>query len=525
MVCSIRIVAVLIWAALVSNSPAAGVRHITATADQIIFKVETLRAPSKIVELQPNESPGDATNAPTVITRTKKGTATISIPRFDGARDRIYSGFVALENNLPVGLVRFVEEWNNVSKHNDLYPKSKSKKGLQVQMDDDALALGVKHAALNLNFGQMVALQPAADDLAWQMDGRTFHFRQGYVQSLDAKIKPLSEAGVTVTLILLSYEGGDAGLNKILLHPQFDKTCPEHLGAFNTTTPEGLAWFKACVEFLAERYSMPGFPHGHVANYILGNEVNSHWYWSNMGRVTMQQFADDYARTLRICNTAVRKFSSSARVFISLEHHWNIHYAGCDETQGFAARPFIDYLSRITKSSGDFDWHLAFHPYPENLADCRTWNDKTATLSNDTPRITFKNLEMLVRYFRKPELRYHGEPRRIILSEQGFHSPDNVEGELLQAAAYCYAYRKAASLDGIDAFILHRHVDYRDEGGLNLGLWRRNSDSPRPSEPLAKKKIYEAFRLADTPAWRDAFEFALPVIGIKSWRDIEAHAR
>jgi len=122
-------------------------------------------------------------------------------------------------------------------------------------------------------------------------------------------------------------------------------------------------------------------------------------------------------------------------------------------------------------------------------------------------------------------LRYHGEPRRIILSEQGFHSPDNVEGELLQAAAYCYAYRKAASLDGIDAFILHRHVDYRDEGGLNLGLWRRNSDSPRPSEPLAKKKIYEAFRLADTPAWRDAFEFALPVIGIKSWRDIEAHAR
>jgi hypothetical protein len=37
------------------------------------------------------------------------------------------------------------------------YPAAISKKGLQVEMVDDALGLGVKHAALNFNLGQLIA--------------------------------------------------------------------------------------------------------------------------------------------------------------------------------------------------------------------------------------------------------------------------------------------------------------------------------------------------------------------------------
>ena len=32
--------------------------------------------------------------------------------------------------------------------------------------------------------------------------------------------------------------------------------------------------------------------------------------------------------------------------------------------------------------------------------------------------------------------------------------------------------------------------------------------------------IYEVFRQADTPQWREAFAFALPVIGIQRWEDL-----
>jgi hypothetical protein len=152
--------------------------------------------------------------------------------------------------------------------------------------------------------------------------------------------------------------------------------------------------------------------------------------------------------------------------------------------------------------------------------NCRTWNDKSATLSNDTPRITFKNLEILPRYLRRPEMRYGGAPRHIILSEQGFHTADGPEGETWQAAAYAYAWFRANAIPEIDAFILHRHVDHAQEGGLKLGLWRRNESSNSPCQPAARKRIYEIFRRADTSEWRSAFDFALPVIGIQRWEDL-----
>jgi hypothetical protein len=508
---------------LADAAPGARLIKIAATEKNLLFTVEAGPAPLSLVELAPYQNASAATNATPLLTLSKKGRSKVSLPRFEGGRDRIYSGFIALENGAPLGPMRFVEDWNESSRNHDSYPRLKSKKGLQVQMVEDALALGVKHAAFNFNISSSVSLVPASGDFPWQMDGRTFHFRRGSIEHLDRSIKPLSDAGAAVTLILLNYEGGGADLSQVLLHPNYDKSCPQHLSAFNTSTPEGLAWFKAWVEFLADRYTAPKSPHGRVVNFIIGNEVNSHWQWANMGHVSMPQFAQDYLRTVRVAHTAVRKFSSSARVFLSLEHHWNIRYPADDATQCFAGRPFLDFFNQEAKAGGDFDWHLAFHPYPENLFECRTWNDKSATRSHDTPRITFKNIDLLPRYLRQPELLFQGEARHIILSEQGFHSNATPEGELAQAAAYCYAYYKVAHLEGIDSFILHRHVDNAAEGGLNLGLWRRAPASI--ADPLSQKPIYQAFRFADTDQWEKAFQFALPVIGIQSWKEVLSEMR
>jgi hypothetical protein len=507
------------WAVSDATAAESGVIKVTADEKTLSITVKA-NAPTEVFELAPYEAVS-AVSKKAPIATFRKGTSKQSIPRFDGERDRVYSGFIAW-NGESVGNKRFVEEWNDISRNTDRYPKSKSKKGLQVHMVDDAIALGVKHAALNFNLGQMVAPTPHDNDFLWKMDGRDFHFRRSYIEHIDRQVKTLSDAGMTVTLILLYYKNSDPALNKVMLHPTYDEACPQHLSTFNTATPEGLAWFKACIEFIAARYSENGFPHGRVVNYIVGNEVNAHWSWANMGRVTMEQFTEDYVRTVRVCNTAVRKFSSSSRVFISLEHHWNVRPGGHDEMQGFPGRPFVDHFNVLAKRGGDFDWHMAYHPYPENLFECRTWNDKSATFSNDTPRITFKNLEMLPQYFQRKELLYDGKPRRIILSEQGFHSNPGAESEQWQAAAYCYAYYKAAKIDGIDAFILHRHVDHGAEGGLRLGLWRRNETNGSICDPESKKPIYEVFRLADTSEWEQAFEFALPIIGIKSWKSVTA---
>src|ERR1051325_12225812 len=131
---------------------------------------------------------------------------------------------------------------------------------------------------------------------------------------------------------------------------------------------------------------------------------------------------------MRLIHCAVRKESSWARVYLSLEHHWNVRYAAGDERQSFPGRAFLDYFAKRAKGGGDFAWHVAFHPYPENLFEPRFWNDKSATFEENTPRITFKNLEMLTKFLAKPELLDDGKPRRVILSEQGFHSKPGEEG-------------------------------------------------------------------------------------------------
>ena len=387
-------------------------------------------------------------------------------------------------------------------------------------MVDDALALGIEHAALNINLAQMLEIPARPNSLEFESGGEGFHFSRGYMEGMDARVKELSDHGIVVSLILLYYQSGREELDGIMLHPEYDRAAPNKLTAFNTVTDEGRAYYRACIEFLAERYSRADGRHGKVWNYIVGNEVNSHWFWSNMGRVTMEEFAEDYLQAMRITHEAVRKYSEHVRVYVSLEHHWNIRYPGGDEKQAFAGKAFIDYFARRAREAGDFDWHVAFHPYPENLFECRTWLDKSALPNAETPRITFKNIKVLTEYLKREPLLYQGKPRRVILSEQGFHSPPGPEGEKLQAAAYCYAWVKVQHLDGIDSFILHRHVDHGQEGGLNLGLWSRDEQARHAAEPKAKKMIYDVFRLADTPDWREAFEFALPVIGLKNWDEL-----
>ncbi len=394
------------------------------------------------------------------------------------------------------------------SRHVEDYPHAASKKGLQVEMVEDALALGIKHAALNVNLSQLIDPSRDSGEPTWEHDGKTFRFKTSALERLDRQIKPLSDRGVIVNLVILAYRSGNEVIDRLMLHPNVDRKASNNLGAFNCATAEGREWFEATLGFLTERWSRPDRTYGRAVGFIIGNEVNSHWWWYNRGKVGFDTIAADYLKTVRLAHSAVRRQSSCARVYLSLEHHWTIRYGAGDAEQAFPGRQLVDYFA---KEGNDFDWHLAYHPYPESLFEPRFWNDKTAMNSPDTPRITFKNLQVLTDYFARDELLYQGKRRRIILSEQGFHTPDGADGESIQAAAYCYAYRRVAALDGIDSFILHRHVDHPHEGGLRLGLRRRDGDS-RP-----KKRIYDCFLHADQANWRETFGFALPIIGLDAW--------
>ena len=50
------------------------------------------------------------------------------------------------------------------SRYKAPYPVAASKKGLQVEIIDDALALGVKHATFNVNLSQLILPPVACQD-------------------------------------------------------------------------------------------------------------------------------------------------------------------------------------------------------------------------------------------------------------------------------------------------------------------------------------------------------------------------
>ena len=380
----------------------------------------------------------------------------------------------------------------------DEFPVATSKKGLQVQMTDDALALGIRHATLNLRVDALMDAKPQPDSLIWKGQGGDVHFNRAALERFDRQVRPLSEAGVIVYAILLAGPGP-------LGHPKADATPPNGLVAFDTVTPEGAARFRACMEFIADRYSKPPYPNGRVAGYIVGNEVNSHFWWYNLGPASMEEVAVEYERAVRLVHESVRKSSPSARVYLSLEHHWAVSYHR-DAQKSCAGRALLDAFAANALRNGDFEWHLAFHPYPENLFEPRSWLDRSALPNPDSPRVTFKNLQVLRDYLRRPELLWNGRARSIILSEQGFHAADGEAGELNQAAGFVYAWNQVEALDGIDAFILHRHVDHAGEGGLNLGLWTRKPGSI--ADPDRRRRLYDVFRAAGTPDQAAAFSFS-----------------
>jgi hypothetical protein len=144
-------------------------------------------------------------------------------------------------------------------------------KGLQVQMVDDALALGIRHAALTVSLTAMIALVGRPESFRWQSGGRAYFFSRGVVESIP--VRPLSSAGVRVYLILLSTVTGEPRLNKIV-RPAAAREAPNGITGFNVMDPEGRRYYEACIEFLADRFSRKDEPFGRVVGYIVGNELN-----------------------------------------------------------------------------------------------------------------------------------------------------------------------------------------------------------------------------------------------------------
>lgn len=401
----------------------------------------------------------------------------------------------------------------------DSQPRS-DKKGLQVQLVDDALALGVRHAAWNVAVPSLEAADGDATVVELDRGGHVWRFDREPLEALDAVIRPLAAAGVEVALILLWPVSGDPARDTRRLDARRVSAPPNGLAAPNLADDTARQWLAAAITCLARRYAPASPGAGGVTGWIVGNEVNSHHWWHNLGPLSMAEVAVAYEGAVRVVHDAASEVHAAARVYVSLEHHWTIRYPPAAPTQAFPAREFLLAFAARARERGDFPWHVAFHPYPEDLFDCRFWEDTSAPDDDAAARVTFRNLPVLTRFLASDALRFDGRPRRVILSEQGFHRRDGPEGERDQAAAYAAAWALVQREPTIDAFILHRHVDHAHEGGLRLGLWTRADGSV--CAPERRTALYELFGACGTAREAEAMAPYLEVLGLRTWDELPA---
>lgn len=327
--------------------------------------------------------------------------------------------------------------------------------------DHEIFELGIRHATVNFVISSLVASSKRPGFERFILDGREWFFNAGYLRQTETTVRQLCEKDIIVSCILLV--GNTAGAP--MTHPDAE---PRGIYSIpNLAQPEGAAHYRAAIHLLSERFSRPAT---RVSNWIIHNEIDQAGVWTNMGDQPLARYLETYMRSARLVYHTARLSDPHARVFVSLTHHWNKTSSGMAT---YRVRDLIDLFAEMGRAEGDFEWGLAYHPYPQDLRNPDAWNDPGVTGDFDTPYITPKNLEILPAYLAQERFLYQGKKERAILfSEQGFNTPTlSEEDQRRQVAGLIYTFRKLKTLPTVEAWHLHRYQDMPDgEGGLRLGI-------------------------------------------------------
>ena len=448
-----------------------------------------------------------------------------TIKRHRFKQDRILSKWVLVKKNndgtyFPISHARYAD--TIVPKYNYKFIQPTSKKGLGGYSNNskapssDLDDLGINSVTVNILIGSFFRHDPSPKNIPFEYMGKTYYVNRKLIKNYDKTLRSASKRNIEVAAILLvdkASKARDPKIGILLQHPDCD---PAGIYSMpNLTTPEGIQYYAAVLDFIASRYSRPDKKYGRIHHYIIHNEVDAGWVWTNAGTKTDLVFMDLYHKSMRISQNIANKYNANSKVFISLTHYWN----WTSNSKFYLSKTLLEQLLKFSKAEGDFDWAIAHHSYPESLREPKTWLDKKVSFSFDSKLITFKNLEVLDAWIKQPEVLYKGKTKRLVyLSENGTNSPTYSKQDLKeQAAGMAYAMKKLKFLDGIDGFQYHNWQDNRKEGGLRIGLRKFPDDEKDPGGIKPVWKVYQAF---GTDKEDEVYDPYKSMIGIENWEDI-----
>lgn len=398
-----------------------------------------------------------------------------------------------------------------------------AKKGLDGAPLEVYQDLSVKQLKLNLVLNSYFSKTPTANTVSFAYEGKTYYYRKQAVEAMDEQLKLFRDKSpMDVALVILVSCDKEFSLADAMAEQEMvEQKCDRKRGIFfmpEIATPEGEASYRAMMHFLTERYAKPSADRVPVLHWILHNEVDVQWVWTHAGLKTLDEFMSLYVKTLKITSEMLGQFNKAATPYISLTRNWNGSHFD-DPRKSYRPINLIRWLHRYEQRNGAFNWGIAQHPYGD-----APWN-KAKDISYDllTPAVSMANIEVLNKMVECAQLKYNGQPRKIILSEQGFTSNrvnseapvaasslGSSAGETIQAASLLYTMAKLRYLDNIWAFHYHRYQDHPQEGSA-FGLFK--SDGTKKLAYKIYKEIKPDSSNVFSPGQKD-FQDLWRVMGI-----------
>ena len=448
--------------------------------------------------------------------------ATITTNRYqnDGT-DNLYAKYYVILNNEILAGPCYANEMTSLKTIPAF--EMKTKKGLHLEDDKtvyEGKEMGISNTVINLDLGSLIVDKNAPyknNVIEYESNGETYYFDANYIRQQDGLISAYTKENINVSLVLITWASAEKNgkYPESLLYVKGNRqTC-----GWNTSNEEGMKYWIAAMEFLGKRYSQPN-RYGFVNKFIVGNEIDYTYDWylmqpnykdGKVQRMDFDIFMEEYARTLRLANMALKKYNSESKVVISFTHNWaescliSYGYSATNQTtlryNSYAPKDILDWLIKNDKVRGDFDWGICGHPYPIGTSPSNPMTTdmdpagaaKPVTGDYKTsPWITVINLELYQQYFEQPENRYNGELREVSVIEGGIcnlpkESSDAKDYKVAleeQAATIAQLYYRAALLECVTEVAYFRILDM-ENSTLRLGL-REMDGTVKPSYNIWK---------------------------------------
>ncbi len=466
---------------------------------------------------------------------TKGRSKTISWDRYgsDG-RDHLYNKYYILNGNKVVKGPIYAT--SIASKYGKVGFTQKSIKGIYTEdnLSNAPYASDLKANSITYNLGLQSLIYSnedgniPSDAISFKSNGQTFYFNKATVDDFDAKIKDASARGMNVIGVLIPWAQGTQYPSYLKYKSPSSKTT----WGTNTSNGKGRDYYIAMVEFLANRYSQSK-DQGYISTYVIGNEIDfTHYFYSTSN---FNKYMEEYARSLRLSNLAIKKYASNANVAVPFTHYW-AKSAGQvykeSPSPSFAPKKMLDWLAKYTNARGAYDWAIAPHPYGviNTKSNQAYYDTRTGAVNGNyktSKELTFTNFEILDQYLSTSALKYKGKQRSVYLTESGASSGNMKSAARFneQAGTLAMAYYKVANLKFVKSYNYYRLQDNAEEAknSLTCGLLKPDG---------TKKAAYNVYKYIDTKSSNSKTKKYLKSISfykdgkkkvsgkkLKSWKD------